>query len=249
MKKISASIVLTLIFSMFTAGTALANPPADQGSQTENGITVQALADPLDELSNEVPSVILPVPSHPASGEYRCGTSQYLNLILGEDGWNYQCQRVGNLLLWRYYDCDFGRNLVCLKRSSNSIQPEIQDGWEDYGGYSIYGNVVGYYLKTSTNTTTTYTFQIALDSAYTQIVYSFTASPYFDSSWNCDLRWCSMGFDISAPGKSPFASWNKVNKITGSFYARATVSNPNGIATKDFGLRTLPGLQMNWNNN
>ena len=228
MKKISASIVLTLIFSMFTAGSALANP--------------------LEELSDEVPSVILPVPSHPAPGFYRCGTSQYLTLILGEDGWNYQCQRVGNLLLWRYYDCNFGKNLTCLTRASNSIQPEIQDRWEDYSGYSIYGSVVGYYLKTSTNTTTTYTLQIALDSAYTQIVYSFTASPYFDSSWNCDLRWCSMGFNISATG-SPFASWNKVNRITGSFYARATVSNSNGIATKDFGLKTLPGLQMNWNNN
>lgn len=228
MKKISASIVLTLIFSMFTAGSALANP--------------------LEELSDEVPSVILPVPSHPAPGFYRCGTSQYLTLILGEDGWNYQCQRVGNLLLWRYYDCNFGKNLTCLTRASNSIQPEIQDRWEDYSGYSIYGSVVGYYLKTSTNTTTTYTLQIALDSSYTQVVYSFTASPYFDSSWNCDLRWCSMGFDISAPG-SPFASWNKVNRITGSFYARATVSNSNGIATKDFGLKTLPGLQMNWNNN
>lgn len=228
MKKISASIVLTLIFSMFTAGSALANP--------------------LEELSDEVPSVILPVPSHPAPGFYRCGTSQYLTLILGEDGWNYQCQRVGNLLLWRYYDCNFGKNLTCLTRASNSIQPEIQDRWEDYSGYSIYGSVVGYYLKTSTNTTTTYTLQIALDSAYTQVVYSFTASPYFDSSWNCDLRWCSMGFNISATG-SPFASWNKVNRITGSFYARATVSNSNGIATKDFGLKTLPGLQMNWNNN
>ena len=228
MKKISASIVLTLIFSMFTTGSALANP--------------------LEELSDEVPSVILPVPSHPAPGFYRCGTSQYLTLILGEDGWNYQCQRVGNLLLWRYYDCNFGKNLTCLTRASNSIQPEIQDRWEDYSGYSIYGSVVGYYLKTSTNTTTTYTLQIALDSAYTQVVYSFTASPYFDSSWNCDLRWCSMGFNISATG-SPFASWNKVNRITGSFYARATVSNSNGIATKDFGLKTLPGLQMNWNNN
>lgn len=228
MKKISASIVLTLIFSMFTAGSALANP--------------------LEELSDEVPSVILPVPSHPAPGFYRCGTSQYLTLILGEDGWNYQCQRVGNLLLWRYYDCNFGKNLTCLTRASNSIQPEIQDRWEDYSGYSIYGSVVGYYLKTSTNTTTTYTLQIALDSSYTQVVYSFTASPYFDSSWNCDLRWCSMGFNISATG-SPFASWNKVNRITGSFYARATVSNSNGIATKDFGLKTLPGLQMNWNNN
>ena len=228
MKKISASIVLTLIFSMFTAGSALANP--------------------LEELSDEVPSVILPVPSHPAPGFYRCGTSQYLTLILGEDGWNYQCQRVGNLLLWRYYDCNFGKNLTCLTRASNSIQPEIQDRWEDYSGYSIYGSVVGYYLKTSTNTTTTYTLQIALDSAYTQVVYSFTASPYFDSSWNCDLRWCSMGFNISATG-SPFASWNKVNRITGSFYARATVSNSNGIATKDFGMKTLPGLQMNWNNN
>ena len=228
MKKISASIVLTLIFSMFTAGSALANP--------------------LEELSDEVPSVILPVPSHPAPGFYRCGTSQYLTLILGEDGWNYQCQRVGNLLLWRYYDCNFGKNLTCLTRASNSIQPEIQDRWEDYSEYSIYGSVVGYYLKTSTNTTTTYTLQIALDSAYTQVVYSFTASPYFDSSWNCDLRWCSMGFNISATG-SPFASWNKVNRITGSFYARATVSNSNGIATKDFGLKTLPGLQMNWNNN
>ena len=227
MKKISASIVLTLIFSMFTAGSALANP--------------------LEELSDEVPSVILPVPSHPAPGFYRCGTSQYLTLILGEDGWNYQCQRVGNLLLWRYYDCNFGKNLTCLTRASNSIQPEIQDRWEDYSGYSIYGSVVGYYLKTSTNTTTTYTLQIALDSAYTQVVYSFTASPYFDSSWNCDLRWCSMGFNISATG-SPFASWNKVNRITGSFYARATVSNSNRIATKDFGLRTLPGSQMNWNN-
>ena len=228
MKKISASIVLTLIFSMFTAGSALANP--------------------LEELSDEVPSVILPVPSHPAPGFYRCGTSQYLTLILGEDGWNYQCQRVGNLLLWRYYDCNFGKNLTCLTRASNSIQPEIQDRWDDYGGYSVYGSLVGYYLKTSTNTTTTYTLQIALDSAYTQVVYSFTASPYFDSSWNCDLRWCSMGFNISATG-SPFASWNKVNRITGSFYARATVSNSNGIATKDFGLKTLPGLQMNWNNN
>ena len=228
MKKISASIVLTLIFSMFTAGSALANP--------------------LEELSDEVPSVILPVPSHPAPGFYRCGTSQYLTLILGEDGWNYQCQRVGNLLLWRYYDCNFGKNLTCLTRASNSIQPEIQDRWEDYSEYSIYGSVVGYYLKTSTNTTTTYTLQIALDSAYTQVVYSFTASPYFNSSWNCDLRWCSMGFNISATG-SPFASWNKVNRITGSFYARATVSNSNGIATKDFGLKTLPGLQMNWNNN
>lgn len=228
MKKISASIVLTLIFSMFTAGSALANP--------------------LEELSDEVPSVILPVPSHPAPGFYRCGTSQYLTLILGEDGWNYQCQRVGNLLLWRYYDCNFGKNLTCLTRASNSIQPEIQDRWEDYSGYSIYGSVVGYYLKTSTNTTTTYTLQIALDSSYTQVVYSFTASPYFDSSWNCDLRWCSMGFNISATG-SPFASWNKVNRITGSFYARATVSNSNGIATKDFGLKTLPGLQINWNNN
>ena len=228
MKKISASIVLTLIFSMFTAGSALANP--------------------LEELSDEVPSVILPVPSHPAPGFYRCGTSQYLTLILGEDGWNYQCQRVGNLLLWRYYDCNFGKNLTCLTRASNSIQPEIQDRWEDYSGYSIYGSVVGYYLKTSTNTTTTYTLQIALDSSYTQVVYSFTASPYFDSSWNCDLRWCSMGFNSSATG-SPFASWNKVNRITGSFYARATVSNSNGIATKDFGLTTLPGLQMNWGNN
>ena len=228
MKKISASIVLTLIFSMFTTGSALANP--------------------LEELSDEVPSVILPVPSHPAPGFYRCGTSQYLTLILGEDGWNYQCQRVGNLLLWRYYDCNFGKNLTCLTRASNSIQPEIQDRWEDYSGYSIYGSVVGYYLKTSTNTTTTYTLQIALDSSYTQVVYSFTASPYFDSSWNCDLRWCSMGFNISATG-GPFASWNKVNRITGSFYARATVSNSNGIATKDFGLKTLPGLQMNWNNN
>ena len=228
MKKISASIVLTLIFSMFTAGSALANP--------------------LEELSDEVPSVILPVPSHPAPGFYRCGTSQYLTLILGEDGWNYQCQRVGNLLLWRYYDCNFGKNFTCLTRASNSIQPEIQDRWEDYSGYSIYGSVVGYYLKTSTNTTTTYTLQIALDSSYTQVVYSFTASPYFDSSWNCDLRWCSMGFNISATG-SPFASWNKVNRITGSFYARATVSNSNGIATKDFGLKTLPGLQINWNNN
>ena len=247
MKKISTNIILTLIFSVFTASSALANPPAEQGLQTDNRITVQALSDQLDELSDEVPSVILPVPSHPAPGFYRCGTSQYLTLILGEDGWNYQCQRVGNLLLWRYYDCNFGQNADCIKRASNSIQPEIQDRWDDYSGYSVYGSVVGYYLKTSTNTNTTYTFQIALDAAYTQIVYSFTATPYFDSSWNCDLRWCSVGFDISTPG-SPFASWNKVNKITGSFYARATVSNSNGIATKDFGLRTLPGSQMNWNN-
>ena len=247
MKKISTNIILTLIFSVFTASSALANPPAEQGLQTDNGINVQALSDPLDELSDEVPSVILPVPSHPAPGFYRCGTSQYLTLILGEDGWNYQCQRVGDLLLWRYYDCNFGQNADCIKRASNSIQPEIQDRWDDYSGYSVYGSVVGYYLKTSTNTNTTYTFQIALDAAYTQIVYSFTATTYFDSSWNCDLRWCSVGFDISTPG-SPFASWNKVNKITGSFYARATVSNSNGIATKDFGLRTLTGSQMNWNN-
>jgi hypothetical protein len=227
MKKLTTSIILTLIFSVFA--------------------TSPALADELNGLSNEVPSVIMPVPSYPAPGNYRCGTSQYLTLILGEDGWNYQCQRVGDLLLWRYYDCNFGQNADCIQRASNSIQPEIQDRWEDYGGYSIYGSVVGYYLKTSANTNTTYTFQIALDATYTQIVYSFTATPYFDSSWNCDLRWCSMGFDISTPG-SPFASWNNVNKITGSFYARATVSNSNGIATKDFGLRTLPGSQMNWNN-
>lgn len=247
MKKLSTSVILTLIFSVFTASSALANPPTDQGSQTNNGITFQALSDPLEELSDEVPSVILPVPDYPAPGIYRCGTSQYLTLILGKDGWNYQCQKVGNYLLWRYYDCNFGQNADCIKRESNLIQPEIQDRWDDYSGYSVYGSVVGYYLKTSTNTNTTYTFQIALDSTYTQIVYSFTATPYFDSSWNCDLRWCSVGFNISTPG-SPFASWNKVNKITGSFYARATVSNSNGIATKDFGLRTLPGPQMNWNN-
>ena len=54
--------------------------------------------------------------------------------------------------------------------------------------------------------------------------------------------WCSMGMDITKNG--PFSKLYGVSKVTGSFYARATVKNSTGIARRNFGLQSLPGPQM-----
>lgn len=188
------------------------------------------------------------LPDEPFGQNYRCGTSQYKKLIMAKDGLNYQCQIFGATLTWQPYDCNFGKSIpTCLTLPPNAIQPEIQDRWENYAGFSPYGSVVGIYLKTSTGANTRYILEIALDSDFKQVVYLFDADVFFDPGWRCDIMWCSMGMDITKNG--PFSTLYGVSKVTGSFYARATVKNSTGIARRNFGLQSLPGPQMTLESN
>ena len=76
----------------------------------------------------DYPAIFDYIPDEPAPGNYLCGTSQYLKLILAKDGLNYQCQKSGEKLFWKWYDCQFGRSVPsCLTLPPNAIQPEIQD--------------------------------------------------------------------------------------------------------------------------
>ena len=191
----------------------------------------------------EYPEFYTYIPDLPSYQNYRCGTSQYKKLILAKDGLNYQCLTLGATLTWQPYDCNFGKSIpTCLTLPPNAIQPEIQDRWENYAGFSPYGSVVGIYLKTSTGANTRYILEIAIDSDFKQVVYLFDADVFFDPGWRCDIIWCSMGMDITKNG--PFSALYGVPKVTGSFYARATVKNSTGIAIRNFGLQSLPGPQM-----
>ena len=191
----------------------------------------------------EYPEIYTFIPDEPSYQGYRCGTLQFKKLIMAKDGLNYQCQIFGATLTWQPYDCNFGKSIpTCLTLPPNAIQPEIQDRWENYAGFSPYGSVVGFYLKTSTGANTRYILEIAIDSDFKQVVYLYDADVFFDPGWRCDIMWCSMGMDITKNG--PFSTLYGVSKVTGSFYARATVRNSTGIARRNFGLQSLPGPQM-----
>jgi hypothetical protein len=191
----------------------------------------------------EYPEFYTYIPDEPSYQNARCGTLQFKKLIMAKDGLNYQCQIFGATLTWQPYDCNFGKSIpTCLTLPPNAIQPEIQDRWENYAGFSPYGSVVGFYLKTSTGANTRYILEIAIDSDFKQVVYLYDADVFFDPGWRCDIMWCSMGMDITKNG--PFSTLYGVSKVTGSFYARATVKNSTGIARRNFGLQSLPGSQM-----
>jgi hypothetical protein len=191
------------------------------------------------------------IPDEPAPGNYLCGTSQYLKLILAKDGLNYQCQKSGNKLFWKWYDCQFGRSVPsCLTLPPNAIQPEIQDRFwlgEEVSPESIMYGVtqVGIYIKTSTVEKSRYVLEISIDADFKQVVFMQDSEVFFDATWRCDVTWCSMGFVLEKGSSiSHSLKFFGISKVTGNFYARATVTNSTGIARRNFGLKTLPGPQM-----
>lgn len=191
------------------------------------------------------------IPDEPAPGNYLCGTSQYLKLILAKDGLNYQCQKSGSKLFWKWYDCKFGKSVPpCLTLPPNAIQPEIQDRFwlgEEVSPESImYGQTnVGIYIKTSTMEKSRYVLEISIDADFKQVVFMQDSEVFFDATWRCDVVWCALGFVLNEiPSPSPNRKFYGISKVTGNFYARATVTNSTGIARRNFGLKTLPGPQM-----
>jgi hypothetical protein len=199
----------------------------------------------------DYPAIFDYIPDEPAPGNYLCGTSQYLKLILAKDGLNYQCQKSGNKLFWKWYDCQFGRSVPsCLTLPPNAIQPEIQDRFwlgEEVSPESImYGLAnVGIYIKTSTVEKSRYVLEISIDADFKQVVFMQDSEVFFDATWRCDVRWCSLGFVLEKGSDiSHSLKFFGISKVTGNFYARATVTNSTGIARRNFGLKTLPGPQM-----
>ena len=199
----------------------------------------------------DYPAIFDYIPDEPAPGNYLCGTSQYLKLNLAKDGLNYQCQKSGNKLFWKWYDCKFGKSVPpCLTLPPNAIQPEIQDRFwlgEEVSPESImYGQTnVGIYIKTSTVEKSRYVLEISIDADFKQVVFMQDSEVFFDATWRCDVVWCALGFVLNEiPSQSPNRKLYGISKVTGNFYARATVTNSTGIARRNFGLKTLPGPQM-----
>ena len=91
-------------------------PSANSTTTTvKKNIAVASTTTVVPGIPFDYPAIFDYIPDEPAPGNYLCGTSQYLKLILAKDGLNYQCQKSGNKLFWKWYDCQFGKSVpACI---------------------------------------------------------------------------------------------------------------------------------------
>ena len=187
--------------------------------------------------SNSSTSTTL-LPSIPdAPRDFVCGKARNGKQILANDGWNYRCALVGKQYVWIHIDCVFS-GITCITLPPNPIAPSI-------GGATVYPNLGGVIIgfQTSTGDSTRKYVEIATDSRFENIVFTGDHSTVYDPSWRCDVRMCG---EIFVTNGSPMNAGDKligVTSVSGTVWARVTVSNNQGSSTKTFGL-VFPGPQM-----
>lgn len=169
--------------------------------------------------------------------DFSCGKSRLGKQILANDGWNYKCEQSGKKYIWVHIDCVFS-GITCITLPPNPIAPSIGESF-------VYPNLGGVIIEfqTSTGDSTRKYIEIATDSRFENIVFTGDHSTVYDPSWRCDVRMCG---EIFITNGSPTNGGDKligVSSITGTVWARVTVSNNQGSSTKTFGL-VFPGPQM-----
>ena len=178
------------------------------------------------------------LPSIPDSPrDFECGKQRLGKQILAKDGWNYKCGLIGKRYVWVHIDCVFS-GITCITLPPNPIAPSI-------GEAIVHPNLggVSFGFQTSTGDSTRKYVEIATESRFENIIFTGDHSTVYDPSWRCDIRMCG---EIFITNGSPMNAGDKligVSSITGTVWARVTVSNNYGTSTKSFGL-VFPGPQM-----
>jgi hypothetical protein len=188
-----------------------------------------------DNTSSSSTTSLPNIPDSPR--DFACGKNRNGKQILANDGWNYKCGFVGKQYVWIHIDCVFS-GITCITLPPNPIAPSIGEAivHPNLGGVSI-----GF--QTSTGDSTRKYVEIATDSSFENIVFTGEHSTVYDSSWRCDIRMCG---EIFITNGSPMNAGDKligVSSISGTVWARVTVSNNSGSSNKTFGL-VFPGPQM-----
>ena len=216
MRLLKFCVVSLLLLGLFNTGNG--DVVAKSGSTTSTSTTL-------------LPSI----PDSPR--DFVCGKDRDGKQILAKDGWNYKCGLVGKQYVWIHIDCVFS-GVTCITLPPNPIAPSIGDSF-------IYPNLGGVIIEfqTSTGDTTRKYIEIATDSRFENIVFTGDHSTVYDPGWRCDVRMCG---EIFITNGSPMNAGDKligVSSISGTVWARVTVSNNQGSSSKTFGL-VFPGPQM-----
>jgi hypothetical protein len=188
-----------------------------------------------DNTTSSTTTLLPIIPDSPR--DFGCGKDRNGKQILANDGWNYKCGLVGKQYVWIHIDCVFG-GITCITLPPNPIAPSIGESF-------VYPNLGGVIIEfqTSTGDSTRKYVEIATDSRFENIVFTGDHSTVYDSSWRCDVRMCG---EIFITNGSPMNAGDKligVSSISGTVWARVTVSNNRGSSSKTFGL-VFPGPQM-----
>jgi hypothetical protein len=188
-----------------------------------------------DNTSSSSTTSLPSIPDSPR--DFVCGKDRNGKQILANDGWNYKCGLVGKQYVWIHIDCVFS-GITCITLPPNPIAPSIGESF-------VYPNLGGVIIEfqTSTGDSTRKYVEIATDSRFENIVFTGDHSTVYDSSWRCDVRMCG---EIFITNGNPMNAGDKligVSSISGTVWARVTVSNSHGTSNKTFGL-VFPGPQM-----
>lgn len=169
--------------------------------------------------------------------DFPCGKSRLGKQILANDGWNYRCQQVGKKHIWVHVDCVFS-GITCITLPPNPIAPSVGESF-------VYPNLGGVIIEfqTSTGDYTDKRLEIATDERFVNVVFVGEHRTLYDPSWRCDVRMCGEIFETDGSSSNSGDRLVGVSEITGTVWARVTISNSHGKSTKLMGL-TFPGPQM-----
>ena len=169
--------------------------------------------------------------------DFPCGESRLGKQILANDGWNYRCQQVGKKHIWVHVDCVFS-GITCITLPPNPIAPSVGESF-------VYPNLGGVIIEfqTSTGDYTDKRLEIATDERFVNVVFVGEHRTLYDPSWRCDVRMCGEIFETDGSSSNSGDRLVGVSEITGTVWARVTISNSHGKSTKLMGL-TFPGPQM-----
>lgn len=169
--------------------------------------------------------------------DFPCGKSRLGKQILANDGWNYRCQQFGKKHIWVHIDCVFS-GITCITLPPNPIAPSVGESF-------VYPNLGGVIIEfqTSSGDYTNKKLEIATDERFVNIVFVGEHRTLYDSSWRCDVRMCGEIFKTDGLSSNSGDRLIGVSEITGTVWARVTISNNFGKSTKLMGL-AFPGPKM-----